>query len=164
LSPFIRACVERYGIQANTLEVELTESAVIERSTVVTKELAALRGLGIKLMIDDFGTGYSSMAQLHRLDVDVLKVDKAFTKALSEGDEGRLLFGAIMSMAKALNMCVVAEGVETPDQLGMLRSLQCDEVQGYLVSKAVTANDMANLLIKRFLLPGSRGPGRLVPV
>ncbi|WP_194725283.1 bifunctional diguanylate cyclase/phosphodiesterase [Noviherbaspirillum malthae] len=163
LSPFIRACVERYGIPANTLEVELTESAVIDRSTVVTKELAALRGLGIKLMIDDFGTGYSSMAQLHRLDVDVLKVDKAFTRALSEGDEGRLLFGAIMSMANALNMCVVAEGVETSDQLGMLRSLECDEVQGFLVSKAVTANDMANLLIKRFLLPGSRGPGRLMP-
>lgn len=163
VSSFILSCMERYGISPSEIEVELTESAVIDRSTIVTKELMLLRSLGIKLMIDDFGTGYSSMAQLHRLDVDVLKVDKAFTKALVEGDEGRLLFGAIMSMSSALNICVVAEGVETADQLGILRSLQCDEIQGFLVSRALAANDIAKLLQKRFLLPENHGPGRLSP-
>ncbi|SNS89113.1 PAS domain S-box-containing protein/diguanylate cyclase (GGDEF) domain-containing protein [Noviherbaspirillum humi] len=164
LSAFLMACMERHGIGPALIEVELTESAVIDRSQVVTQELAALRSLGIKLMIDDFGTGYSSMAQLHRLDVDVLKVDQAFTRALSEGSEGKLLFGAIMSMASALDICVVAEGVETVEQLNVLQTLACDEIQGHVVSQAVSAGDMAQLMLKRFLLAPPRGPGRLAPV
>jgi diguanylate cyclase (GGDEF)-like protein len=163
VSAYIERCLARHGIAPEWLEVELTESAVIDRSAVVNRELAALRTMGVKLMIDDFGTGYSSMAQLHRLDVDVLKVDKAFTTALSEGEEGRLLFTAIMSMASALNMCVVAEGVETGEQLGALRRLSCDEIQGHLVSEAVAPELVKPLLEKRVLLPRPSGPGRVVP-
>ena len=152
LSGFLASCIARHGIDAHLLEVELTESAVIDRSVVVSNELAALRRLGIKLMIDDFGTGYSSMAQLHRLDVDVLKVDREFTKALAKGSEGELLFRAIMSMAEALDMCVVAEGVETEQELSVLENLSCDEIQGHIVSEAVDAAAMTHLIIKRFLL------------
>ncbi len=164
LSKYVAACLARHRIDASMIEVELVESAVIDRSQIVSAELAALRALGIKLMIDDFGTGYSSMAQLHRLDVDVLKVDKAFTNALTDGSEGKLLFGAIMSMASALEISVVAEGVETVEQLDMLQALSCDEIQGHLVSKAVSAKEMAVLIGRRSLLAQPRGAGRLVPV
>lgn len=156
LSAFIDSCIRRYGLESRFLEVELTESTVIEKSRVVTNELEALRKLGVKLMIDDFGTGYSSMAQLHRLDVDVLKVDRAFTKALLEDSEGELLFKAIMSMATALDMCVVAEGVETREQLHVLKTLDCDEIQGFIISKAISAEEMSQLMIKRVLLSSGK--------
>ena len=151
LSAYLANRMQFYGIESSLIEAELTESAVIDRSTTVTKELATLRNMGIKLMIDDFGTGYSSMAQLHRLDVDVLKVDKGFTKALSEGQEGKQLFHAIMSMATALDMCVVAEGVETVEEVNALQTLACDEIQGYIISEAVAADKMAHLILQRFL-------------
>lgn len=156
LSTFIDSRLRHYGLDSRFLEVELTESTVIEKSRVVTNELEALRNFGVKLMIDDFGTGYSSMAQLHRLDVDVLKVDRAFTKALLEDAEGELLFKAIMSMATALDMCVVAEGVETREQLHVLTNLDCDEIQGFIISKAISAEEMSQLMIKRVLLSSGR--------
>ncbi len=155
VSAQIAHCLARHGLEPALLEAELTESAVIDRSQTVTGEVEQLRALGIKLMIDDFGTGYSSLAQLHRLDVDALKVDQAFTRALCEGSEGRLLFRAIISMADALEMGVVAEGVETVEQLDVLRALSCQEIQGYLVSRAVAAGEMSHLLLKRFLFPDS---------
>jgi EAL domain-containing protein (putative c-di-GMP-specific phosphodiesterase class I) len=163
LSGFLADCIRRYHVPPQLIEAELTESAVIDRSNVVTAELQELRKLGIKLMIDDFGTGYSSMAQLHRLDVDVLKVDQAFTTALSERMEAKVVFKAIMSMAEALDICVVAEGVETMEQVNILHGLECDEIQGYLVSRAVNAAEMAQLMLKRILL-APRGPERLAPV
>jgi EAL domain-containing protein (putative c-di-GMP-specific phosphodiesterase class I) len=129
----------------------------------VTGELAALRAMGIKLMIDDFGSGYSSMAQLHRLDVDVLKVDSGFTKALSDGHEGKQLFRAIMSMANALDMCVVAEGVETVEEVSELQSLSCDEIQGYIVSEAVVASEMTKMMLKRFLFSPPLNTVKLAP-
>ncbi len=135
------------------LEVELTESAVIDSSRHVLEELAALRKLGVKLMIDDFGTGYSSLAQLHSLDVDMLKVDRAFTRALGQNAEGQVVFRAIMSMARALGIHVVAEGVETQHQLNMLQKLTCDQIQGYLVSMAVAPVEMGAMLLRRALLP-----------
>jgi diguanylate cyclase (GGDEF)-like protein/PAS domain S-box-containing protein len=156
LSKLIGSRLSRYELDSRLLEVELTESTVIEKSRVVANELKALRELGIKLMIDDFGTGYSSMAQLHRLDVDVLKVDRAFTSSLLDGSEGKLLFKAIMSMANALNMCVVAEGVETREQLHVLETLSCDEIQGYFISQAISAEEMSRLMIKRILMSSAK--------
>jgi diguanylate cyclase (GGDEF)-like protein len=152
VSSTLAACLARHGIESSLIEVELTESAVIDRSQDVSNELSQLRRLGIKLLIDDFGTGYSSLAQLHRLDVDGLKVDQAFTKALCDGDDGQVLIRAIVSMAAALHMCVTAEGVETLAQLNILRSLECDEIQGFYISEAVVARDMKPFLIQRFLL------------
>lgn len=164
VSAYFASSLQRYGIDSSLIEAELTESAVIDRSTVVAGELAALRAMGIKLMIDDFGSGYSSMAQLHRLDVDVLKVDRGFTKALSEGHEGKQLFRAIMSMASALDMSVVAEGVETMEEVSELQSLSCDEIQGFIVSEAVVAGEMTKMILKRFLFSPALGNLRLAPV
>jgi EAL domain-containing protein (putative c-di-GMP-specific phosphodiesterase class I) len=105
--------------------------------------------MGVSVHLDDFGTGYSSLSILHKLDVDVLKVDRAFTAQLGTGREGEILFKAIISMAKALNMRVVAEGVEHTGQLSLLQQLGCDEVQGYLVSRPLPP-----LEIRQFLRPG----------
>lgn len=164
LSAFLTRCMKQYGITPGEIEAELVESAVVDRSKVVSSELAALRQLGITLMIDDFGTGYSSISQLHRLDVDVLKVDTEFTRALCEGSEAQTLFRAIMSMADALDMSVVAEGVETIDQVNILHKLSCDEIQGYFISRAVAAREMGQMMLKHFLLSPLGGPNRLRPV
>ncbi|MFM7760746.1 MAG: putative bifunctional diguanylate cyclase/phosphodiesterase, partial [Burkholderiaceae bacterium] len=153
----IAACIERalntFKVPAHLLEVEVTESAMVDRSAATSGELDALRALGIRLMIDDFGTGYSSLAQLHRLDVDVLKVDQAFTHSLAQGSEGEQLYRAIVSMAAALDMHVVAEGVETVEQLRILQSIGCDEIQGHIIAPAVPLEQMAALAREGFLPP-----------
>lgn len=155
LSACIADALSRHRIDPRLLEVELTESSVIDKGRATAEELAALRELGIKLSVDDFGTGYSSLAQLQQLDVDVLKVDRAFTSALGKSEEGEVLFRAIVSMAGALDISVVAEGVETAEQLHALQSLECDEVQGYLVSKALPAHEVPSLIARRYLFPAS---------
>jgi diguanylate cyclase (GGDEF)-like protein len=149
----LSSCMGRHGVDPSLIGVELTESCMAEEDATVAHQLDSLRALGVKLLVDDFGTGYSSLSQLQRLDVDVLKVDRAFTLTLCEGVEGKALFKAIVAMANALDICIVAEGVETHEQLGILQSLACDEVQGHLVSKPVPADDMPQLMRKRFLFP-----------
>ncbi|MCG2586347.1 EAL domain-containing protein [Massilia sp. TS11] len=125
----------RHQVPAHLIEVEITESAMMGEQAEVQAQLRALRALGIRLHIDDFGTGYSSLWQLQRLQMDGLKVDRAFTQGLDQGSDGRILFEAIISMAHALGMTVVAEGVETPQQLAILQTLGCDEVQGFLLAR-----------------------------
>ena len=132
--PQFEAALQRHGLPATLVEVEITESAMMGEHAEVLAELAQLRALGIKLHLDDFGTGYSSLSQLRTLKMDVLKVDRAFTNELEQG-EGRVFFEAIVSMAHALCMSVVAEGVETAAQLRILQELGCDEVQGYFIAR-----------------------------
>ena len=135
----IAGCIARYGIAPTLLEVELTESCMLVADRPVAEELAAIKALGVKLLVDDFGTGYSSLSQLQQLDLDVLKVDRAFTAQLCSGRGGVAFFRAIVSMAHVLNMSVVAEGVETEEELQILRELGCDEVQGYYISRPLPA-------------------------
>lgn len=149
----LSACMERYDIEPELIGVELTESCMAGEDETVAGELDGLRALGVKLLVDDFGTGYSSLSQLQRLNVDILKVDRAFTLTLAESEEGKALFKAIVSMADALDIGIVAEGVETAEQLHVLQSLHCDEVQGHLVSRPVPPHEMAALMIRRFLFP-----------
>jgi diguanylate cyclase (GGDEF)-like protein len=145
--------LRRHGVDARLLEIELTESIMANNAEQVHEELQALHALGVSVHLDDFGTGYSSLAALHRLDVDVLKVDRAFTAQLGAGDEGEVFFSAIVSMARALGMRVVAEGLETPRQLEALRRLGCDEVQGYLVSKPLPAEEVDRIYREDAALP-----------
>lgn len=149
----LSACMERYAIEPSLIGVELTESCMIEDDLNVPHELEALRSLGVKLLIDDFGTGYSSLAQLQELDVDILKIDQAFTRRICEGAEGTAFFKAIVSMADALDICIVAEGVETIEQLHLLQVLSCGEVQGHLISRPVPAPEMADMMNRGFLMP-----------
>jgi diguanylate cyclase (GGDEF)-like protein len=141
------AIMARYGIPPHLLEIELTESSMMGSSSHVLESVSKIRGLGIKLLVDDFGTGYSSLAQLQLLDFDILKVDKAFTSRIEHTEQGTILFTAIVTMAHALGMRVVAEGVETINQLMILRELACDEVQGYYISLPQPAAEVQSRLL-----------------
>jgi len=144
--------LRRHGVAPGLLEVEITESAMMGDQEEILAELAAIRALGIKLHVDDFGTGYSSLSQLQRMKMDVLKVDRSFTAELGRSKEGQVFFQAIVSMAQALGMEVVAEGVETAEQLAILRALGCNEVQGYLIARPMPAGAVGALLAQRYLL------------
>jgi diguanylate cyclase (GGDEF)-like protein len=148
----LAASLAAHGIRPDLIEIELTESAMMGDFDVVMKEVHAINALGVKIHVDDFGTGYSSLSLLHRLDMDVLKVDRAFTSQLGNGKDGEIFFAAIVSMAKALGMSVIAEGVETTEQLHILQALDCDEIQGFLVSRPLPADDVPALFRKRTLL------------
>jgi EAL domain-containing protein (putative c-di-GMP-specific phosphodiesterase class I) len=148
----VASCVATHGISSSLLEIELTESAMLGNVEDILEEVAAINALGVKIHIDDFGTGYSSLSLLHMLDMDVLKVDRSFTSQLGKGKEGEIFFKAIVSMAKALDMRVIAEGVETEEQLHILRAISCDEIQGYLASRPMPADAIPGLLRERFLL------------
>ena len=136
----LRQAMKRHGVPPDLIEVEVTESAMADTADIqVLRSVAAIRELGCKLVVDDFGTGYSSLSQLQDLDFDVLKVDRAFTGRLARTEQGNALFKAIIAMAHALDMKVVAEGVETHEQLEELRRLGCDEVQGFLFARPAPA-------------------------
>lgn len=153
----VKACVSeslhKYNVEPELLELELTESCMMGDKHYVTQELALLQTMGIKLLLDDFGTGYSSLSQLQTLKLDVMKIDRSFTEQLLNGENAEIFFQAMMTMAKSLNMRVVAEGVESVEQLHILKRLNCSEIQGYLVSRPVDALEMTSLLHKRYLLP-----------
>lgn len=128
------------------LELELTESVVMEQPDDPATPLSALRASGLRIAIDDFGTGYSSLSYLKRLPVDKLKVDRSFIADLPDDLEDRAIAGAIISLAKALGLRVVAEGVETEPQAALLASLGCDIFQGYLTGRPMAADKLAALL------------------
>ncbi|BBB59718.1 hypothetical protein UNDKW_1445 [Undibacterium sp. KW1] len=151
-------CLQSWGIDSNLLEVEITESAMMGEDNAILADLCDIRELGIKLLVDDFGTGYSSLSQLQRLDMDILKIDRVFTNELTKSKEGEIFFKAIVSMAHALDMTVVAEGVETQEQVDALQQLNCDEIQGYFISRPVSANYVPDLMLKPFLLPLAVNP------
>jgi diguanylate cyclase (GGDEF)-like protein len=153
LAALFAACMAEHALDASLIEIEITESCMMAEDQAVTQELAAIEALGLKLLVDDFGTGYSSLSQLQRRDLDILKVDRAFTAQLCNGREGEALFMAILSMAHVLGMTVVAEGVETVEQLRILQALSCNEVQGYFISPPVPADQIPALMVKRFLFP-----------
>lgn len=153
ISTALASALEAHGLSAESIEVEITESATVTEGGSAVAELAAIQKAGTKLYVDDFGTGYSCLAQLKRLDMDGMKIDRAFTSQLLDGPDEAALFKAIVSMAHALHMRVVAEGVETAEQLAALQALSCDELQGYFISRPVAAKEAARLLHKRFLLP-----------
>lgn len=132
----LSAAMAQHNIDPRLIEIELTESLMIGDSPDVASALTAIRRMGIKLLVDDFGTGYSSLSQLQQLDFDVLKVDRAFTIRI-ETDRGKVFFQAIITMAHALGMRVVAEGVDNLEQIKILKSIHCDEIQGFYISKPV---------------------------
>ena len=153
LGPMFADQITLHGIDAGLVEVEVTESGIMADTDEIAANLALIEQLGIRLLIDDFGTGYASLSQLQRLRLDGLKVDRSFTTSLSRGREGEVFYRAIVSMAHALGMPVVAEGVETVAELRMLQTLGCDEIQGYLVSRPVPAEQAAAFMQRRYLFP-----------
>ncbi|MFJ7825385.1 putative bifunctional diguanylate cyclase/phosphodiesterase [Psychrobacillus sp. NPDC096623] len=134
-------------------EIEITETSILENETVVFSMLDQLRKLGIKIALDDFGTGYASLSnlQLFHDKIDILKIDRSFIKNLRnpKNDEANFIVHMIIQLSNHLNLNIIAEGVETKEQLEVLQSYNCDTVQGYLYSKPVPASEFAELLSKR---------------
>ncbi len=146
------------GLPPECLELEVTESALARDFASVKEHLQALRQLGIRISIDDFGTGYSSFGRLRELEADALKIDRVFVQGAQEEHNGIAVIQAIVDMAHALRLGVVAEGVETKEQLQMLRDLNCDELQGFLLARPQAPEDLIELLATRAV---TKDPGVL---
>ena len=150
--------LELTKIRPSTLKLEITESTAMENAERSTQILNRLKELGVQLSIDDFGTGFSSLSQLHRLPFDTLKIDRSFVNAVGENGENSEILQTIISLAKNLKMKVIAEGIETEDQLALLRNLGCDYAQGYLLAKPMPREEMEKQLYqKHFWFPESFG-------
>lgn len=133
-------------IKPGSLRLEVTERAMMEHNAAEIGMLNQLKAMGIELLIDDFGTGYSCLERLHQLPIDTLKIDRSFISRMTEEGASLEVVRAIVTLAHRLNMDVIAEGVETPEQLTKLRSLQCEYGQGYLFSQPLVGESAAALL------------------
>lgn len=142
----LAAILEHTGLAPQLLELEITESVLMQNVEDTHTTLRKIKALGVRLSIDDFGTGYSSLSYLRRFPIDVLKIDQSFIRGLSSNSQDAQLISAIISLGKSLDLNIVAEGVETIEQLQFLIAHQCEEGQGFLFSKAVAADDFARLL------------------
>jgi EAL domain-containing protein (putative c-di-GMP-specific phosphodiesterase class I) len=143
----VRTVLEETGLKADSLEIELTESMMMADVEAAIETMRCLKAMGVKLSIDDFGTGYSSLAYLKRFPVDVLKIDRSFVRDMVSPD-GAAMVDAIISLAHGLRMQVIAEGVETIEQLDYLRGCGCDEVQGHIFGRPEPVQAVEALLRK----------------
>ena len=141
--------LRKHNLPGNALMVEVTETAVVSDPLLATVSLELLRDHGVRAAIDDFGKGYSSLTQLKRLPIDALKIDGSFVRGVVVDRDDAAIVQAIIGLAKNLGLRVVAEGLETPEQLAFLMSHQCEEAQGYLISRPLAAEDFA----AQFLAP-----------
>lgn len=149
LAEMVIRVVSEIGFDPRNLELEVTESSIMKNAEDGVKILSRLRNAGIKISIDDFGTGYSSLGYLKNLPIDVLKIDKSFVRDVTTNPDDAALVMAIITLAHNLRLKVIAEGVETEEQLRFLHLLRCDAWQGYLCSKPVTAAAFEEILIER---------------
>jgi EAL domain-containing protein (putative c-di-GMP-specific phosphodiesterase class I) len=131
----VTGTLERTGLDPTMLTLELTESTLIDDAVSAQALLRELRDLGINLALDDFGTGYSSLTYLRAFPINILKIDQSFVRAIGTEREDSAIVGAVIGLAKNLDLSVVAEGVENQEQLAVLQRLHCPYVQGYLFSR-----------------------------
>lgn len=137
--------MQESGIPAACLMLELTESVVLENLKETIQKMQAIRQLGIHLSIDDFGTGYSSLAYLKELPVNEVKLDRSFIMRLVEEHKDRVLVATVLALAEAMEFSVIAEGVETEEQLQVLRDLGCDNFQGFLRARPMSASQLEQM-------------------
>ncbi len=143
----VREALGRLGLAPQYVTLELTESVFMEGDETIAR-LRTLQGAGVQLSIDDFGTGYSSLGYFKRLSVDTLKIDRSFLAGVPEHGGDAALVKTILAMAHTLNLNVVAEGVETSAQADFLQAHGCEQAQGYLFSRPVSADTLTSLLEK----------------
>ncbi|MBI3574187.1 MAG: EAL domain-containing protein [Gammaproteobacteria bacterium] len=146
LDGLIRGILEETGLDPGRLDIELTESIIVRDPATVAAILTGLERLGVQISIDDFGTGYSSLSYLKRFPIDILKIDQSFVRDLATDPDDAAIVQAIVTMAHALGIQTIAEGVETKAQLELLRRNGCDAMQGYYFSRPVPAEEIARLL------------------
>ncbi|WP_168233565.1 putative bifunctional diguanylate cyclase/phosphodiesterase [Pseudomonas veronii] len=142
----LAAILEQTGLPPAQLELEITESVLMQNVDDTVETLQKIKAMGVRLALDDFGTGYCSLSYLRRFPIDVLKIDQSFVQGLTVNSRDKQLISAIIAMGKSLELNIIAEGVETIEQLNVLKALQCEEGQGYLFSQALPAKDFAQLL------------------
>jgi EAL domain-containing protein (putative c-di-GMP-specific phosphodiesterase class I) len=136
------------GLDPQYLELELTENVLMKNAENTISTLYRLKNMGIQLSIDDFGTGYSSFTYLRRFPVDLIKIDQTFIKDITKNDGDAAIVKAMIVMAHTLKLRVIAEGVETAQQLAFLHEEGCDEIQGYILSAPLPAEGFSDFLIK----------------
>jgi EAL domain-containing protein (putative c-di-GMP-specific phosphodiesterase class I) len=142
----IRSLLEDSGIPPKQLEIEITESILIESAEKAADCLNELKDMGIRIAIDDFGTGYSSLSYLNSFPSDILKIDKSFIDKMNDSDSSEKYVEAIISLAHVLDLEVIAEGVEEPEQLKTLSNIHCDYIQGFIWGKPLTQDEAEKLL------------------
>jgi len=146
----ITGVLQKTGLDAGDLKLELTESVIVQDIESTSAIFSKLRALGMQVYIDDFGTGYSSLGYLQTLPIDSLKIDQTFISRIGTNGSGSDIVRTILTLAHSLRMKVIAEGVETDEQLTELRSLECEFGQGYLFSKPIDSKKASALLAKSF--------------
>ena len=154
LADHVESLLMQSGTSSRQLGLEMTESSLIPNMGTALEVLEGLRALGISISMDDFGTGYSALSYLHSFPIDVLKIDRSFVGRMTEGDQPLQIVRTIIELARVLEIDVVAEGIETAEQLHLLRELGCRFGQGYLFAKPMPAEQISTLL---------RLPGRILP-
>ncbi len=145
----VQAILDQTDLDAEALELEITETILMEHNTRTSDVLRRLHDMGITMSIDDFGTGYSSLGYLRQLPIDILKIDRSFTRNLSRNNDDRAIVRAIISLAKCLNKRVIAEGVESLEQLEVLREEGCDLVQGFYYARPMPGSELGPWLQER---------------
>jgi EAL domain-containing protein (putative c-di-GMP-specific phosphodiesterase class I)/GGDEF domain-containing protein len=159
----IAALLSSTGVSPDQLELEITESALIDDPQHAMRTVKAIRELGVRFTIDDFGTGYSSLAYLKKLPVSGIKIDKSFTLSMERDNDCAVIVRAIIDLGHNLGLKVIAEGVETSETMEMLAEYGCDEAQGYYFSRPVAAADIASFLRDRLVSTTNHGGVEAVP-
>ncbi len=144
----VAAVLDGSGLSAKFLELEITETTVIQDAEKAVAQMYALRELGVSLAIDDFGTGYSSLNYLKRFPINTLKIDRSFVKDMNSSQQNRNIVQLIIRIAHTLGLKIVAEGVETKDQAEMIKDFKAEDMQGYLYSRPVNAQEFEEMLRK----------------
>lgn len=156
---FIAQLLQEFGLVGSMFEIEITESILLNDGDHIIEKLHMISDMGIKISIDDFGTGYSSLSYIKKFPIDTIKIDQSFMKGLSGNSSDESIVTAICTLAKSLHLNLIAEGVEEAEQYRLLQTLQCNEAQGFLFSKPLSAQDITELLVKDVPL----GPQHLRP-
>jgi len=151
VAELVKQALAESGLPPQFLELEITESVLMQRVDENAHVLQELRSMGIHISIDDFGTGYSSLSYLKRMPIDALKIDRSFVNDITEDGDGAAIVSTIINLAHNLKLRAVAEGVETQEQADFLRARGCDEIQGFLVSRPVSADDLVSLFDRNLL-------------
>ncbi len=144
----VRRLVKKHGVDPACLDLELSERGVLSGNYDVINQLHELKQLGVRLSIDDFGTGESAIAYLKDLPIDVVKIDRSYISGLAESDKDAAITSAMIALGQGLNLTVIAEGVETAEQLAILQNLGCDEYQGFHLSPAISSDEFVKLMLK----------------
>jgi diguanylate cyclase (GGDEF)-like protein len=156
----VRHALEGSGIEPALLTLELTETTLMRDAVAARAALEELKPLGVRVAIDDFGTGYASLSQLQLMPVDILKIDRSFVAALSDGGQSRELLQAILGVGEALSLTVVAEGIEERNQMATLEEMGCEMAQGFLMGRPATAATIERMLEPRATRPAAGSPAR----